>query len=104
MLTAWNSFYVMIGSSAAALTGLMFVVITLVKDAQSRTSEDGLSTFSTPTVVHFCAVLFTSAVMAAPFRSFTPIAVILGLAGTGGFIYAAHIAWRTSKLKTYRAD
>jgi len=29
-LTAWGSYYVIIGSSAAALTGLMFVVITLV--------------------------------------------------------------------------
>mgnify|MGYP001252826337 CR=1 FL=1 len=30
VITAWSNFYVITGSSAAALTGLMFVVITLV--------------------------------------------------------------------------
>jgi hypothetical protein len=30
LLTPWSNFYIMAGSSAAALTGLMFVVITLV--------------------------------------------------------------------------
>jgi hypothetical protein len=104
MLSAWNSFYVMIGSSAAALTGLMFVVVTLIKDRETRPSEDGLSTFSTPTVVHFCCALFTSAVMAVPFRSLTPIAVILGFAGAGQLAYVAYVAWRTSRLKTYRPD
>jgi hypothetical protein len=32
-LSAWSNFYVMTGSAAAALTGLMFVVITLVTGA-----------------------------------------------------------------------
>lgn len=104
MLSAWNSFYVMIGSSAAALTGLMFVVITLVRDNSRSASQDGLSTFSTPTVVHFCCALFTSALMTAPFRSLVPIAVILGLVGAGGLSYVALIARRTSRLQTYRPD
>lgn len=104
MLSAWNSFYVMIGSSAAALTGLMFVVITLVRDNKQRTSEDGISTFSTPTVVHFCCALFSSALMTAPFRSLVPIAIISGLVGAGGILYAAHIARRTTRLQTYRPD
>ena len=29
-LASWQSFYVIIGSAAATLTGLMFVVITLI--------------------------------------------------------------------------
>ena len=29
-LTTWQSFYVIIGSAAATLTGLMFVVMTLI--------------------------------------------------------------------------
>ena len=104
MLSAWNSFYVMTGSSAAALTGLMFVVVTLVKDNGANASEDGLSAFSTPTVVHFCSALFTSALMSAPFRSLVPIAIVSGLAGAGGLLYVAWVAWRTSKLQTYRPD
>lgn len=104
LLSAWNSFYVMMGSSAAALTGLMFVVITLVKDNQRSASQDGVSTFSTPTVVHFCCALFTSALMSAPFRSLVPIAVVLGLAGAAGLAYVALIGWRTSKLESYQPD
>lgn len=47
-LSAWSSFYVMIGSSAAALTGLMFVVISLIRQREISTSQDGISIFSTP--------------------------------------------------------
>ena len=104
MLNAWNSFYVMTGSSAAALTGLMFVVVTLVRDSGRGASEDGLSTFSTPTVFHFCSALFLSAVMSAPFPSLSPVAVVLGLAGAAGLVYVVQIARQTKKLKTYRPD
>ena len=81
MLSAWDSFYVMMGSSAAALTGLVFVVVTLVRDEDRRGSRDGLETFTTPTVFHFCGALFVAALMSAPFRSLVPIAIVLGLAG-----------------------
>jgi hypothetical protein len=35
-LAAWESFYVIVGSSAAALTGLQFVVMALIADAPRR--------------------------------------------------------------------
>ena len=37
-LSSWESFYVIVGSSGAALTGLQFVVIALVADSQRRAS------------------------------------------------------------------
>ena len=104
MLTEWNSFYVMMGSSAAALTGLVFIVVTLISDRRHSGSETGMSTFTTPTVVHFGGALFTSAVLSAPFKSFVPIAVLLGLAGVGGLFYVTTIAMRTSRLATYSPD
>jgi hypothetical protein len=104
LLSAWNSFYVMTGSAAAALTGLMFVVITLISDSRRPTSEAGVSTFSTPTVVHFSCALFVAALMTAPFRSLVPIEIILGLTGAGGMIHVARVARRTSKLETYQPD
>ena len=56
----------MTGSSAAALTGLMFVVITLVTGQDHTGSRDeGINTFSTPTVMHFCAALLISAILSA---------------------------------------
>ena len=104
LFNEWDSFYVMLGGAAAALTGLMFVVITIVTDNQTGGTEDGLSTFSTPTVVHFCNALFVSAVMAAPFHAFLPITIILGLAGVVGLVNVTNIARKTSKLTTYRPD
>ena len=104
LLGGWDSFYVMIGSSAAALTGLMFVVITLVRDTKRAATEDGISTFSTPTVVHFCLALFTAAFMSAPFRSLTPIAILTGLTGIGGMIHVLRVARKTSALETYEPD
>jgi hypothetical protein len=104
MLSAWNSFYVMMGSSAAALTGLVFIVVTLIRDQRRRGSDTGMSTFTTPTVVHFGCALFTSALMSVPFGSLVPIAVILGLTGAGGLVYVGRIAIQQSQLESYQAD
>ena len=86
-LAEWESFYVIIGSSAAALTGLMFVVIALGADAKLLAGEAELGTFATPTVVHFCAVLFISAVLSAPWHSAGYVAVGLGICGAVGLAY-----------------
>ena len=50
-LADWGNFYVIIGSAAAGLTGLMFVVITLGAEAQTVGNENGLRAFVTPTLV-----------------------------------------------------
>jgi hypothetical protein len=104
LLSAWNGFYVMIGSASAALTGLMFVVIKLVTGNKRGTSEAGVSAFSTPTVVHFSCALLVAALMSAPFRSLAPVAISLGLIGAGGMLHVARVALRTSRLDTYRPD
>jgi hypothetical protein len=64
---AWESFYVIVGSSGAALTGLQFVVIVLGAEARSLRGVD-VGVFGTPTVVHFCAVLLISAILSVPWR------------------------------------
>src|SRR5437867_13116458 len=56
-LAAWESFYVIVGSSAAALTGLQFVVIALIAESGRRSTSKEITAFGTPTIVHFCAVL-----------------------------------------------
>src|SRR5579864_5026772 len=58
-LATWQNFYVIIGSAAATLTGLMFVVITLIAQLRVQVSSDsgGIAVFSTPNVFHFGAAL-----------------------------------------------
>jgi hypothetical protein len=101
-ITEWSNFYVITGSSAAALTGLMFVVITLVAGDRSRSTHEGISTFSTPTVLHFCAALLVSAILSAPWRSLVHAAVLLGLTGIFCVVYVCRVIRRTSRLTVYR--
>lgn len=105
VLTAWSNFYVITASAAAGLTGLMFVVITLVAGNRAReTTHVGVSTFSTPTVVHFGAALLVSAILTAPWRSLIYVAVLVGLTGISGVVYVARVMVRTKRLTAYRAQ
>lgn len=101
-LAAWSNFYVIVGSSAAALTGLMFVVITLV--SRSPTTREGTATFSTPTVVHFGSALLLGAILAAPWPSLRHLGIVLAIVGLCGMIYALRVTLRTQRLTTYRPD
>jgi len=94
LLTDWENFYVIVGSAAAALTGLMFVVITLVAERRNRQSTDGIAAFGTPTVVHFCASLLVAGIVSAPWRSVEPVALLLTLTGLAGIAYVFLIARR----------
>jgi hypothetical protein len=83
----WESFYVIIGSSAAALTGLQFVVIVLGAESSRPASAHTTSAFGTPTVVHFCAVLLNSAVLSAPWRRLSSAALAITAMGVAGVAY-----------------
>lgn len=105
LLANWSNFYVTMGSSAAALTGLMFVVITLVnRGERSQGSSDGIATFSTPTVLHFCAALFFSAVLNAPWHLLLDPAFIIGLTALYGVVYVLRVMRRTKRLTGYTPD
>jgi hypothetical protein len=64
-LDGWDNFYVIVGSSAAGLTGLTFVVIALASDAHV-VRLSGLRTFMTPVVMHFGSALWLSALLCIP--------------------------------------
>lgn len=66
LLTSWENFYVIIGSASAALTGLMFVVITLIAGTEMQKGNETLGAFGTPTVVHFGVALFVAVLISAP--------------------------------------
>jgi hypothetical protein len=93
-LTGWENFYVIIGSSAGALTGLTFVAITLVAGTPLRGRGWGIGTFTTPTVVHFGVVLLISAIISTPWPALWHAALTLGLTGLGGLTYVAIVARR----------
>ena len=83
----WESFYVIVGSSAGALIGLQFVVLTLAADRPRPHLAEGSAAFTSPTIVHFAAVLLLSAVMSAPWSGHGIVAALWGLASLAGMIY-----------------
>ncbi len=100
-LTTWDNFYVIIGSSAGALTGLTFVVISLAARRPDRSTSRGIAVFTTPTVVHFGNALFVCAFLSAPWPTLAPAALLLGLSGLGGLAYVAVIVRRLWLLDGY---
>jgi hypothetical protein len=90
---------VIVGSSAGALTGLQFVVMALVADVRTRSSSLEIAAFGTPTVVHFCGVLFMSGILSAPWpavelpRDSTPALFVIGGAALLLLFVGIHNAW-----------
>ena len=101
-LSTWESYYVIVGSSAAALTGLQFVVMALVSGSQRRAGNNEVSTFSTPTIVHFTAALLIAAILSAPWQALWPAAIALGISGALGIAYALDITRRARKVTLYQ--
>ena len=86
-LDGWGNFYVIVGSSAGALIGLQFVVMTLIAGLPiARGEAQAGDIFTTPTVVHFGVVLLLSAVVSVPWGGIATVAVLWGLVGLGGVV------------------
>ena len=101
-LTTWQNFYVIIGSSAASLTGLMFVVITLIAGARVRGSSGGLAAFGSPTVVHFGIALLVAALLSAPWQALWNAGLLLGLSGLAGVTYDVIVVLRARRQTDYQ--
>ena len=101
-LAAWENFYVIVGSSAAALTGLQFIVIVLGAEVNAKSSSTITRAFGTPTIVHFCAVLLLSAMMSAPWPALANVALALGLCGGVGILYGVFVVWHAMRQTDYQ--
>jgi hypothetical protein len=101
-MRAWETFYVIVGSSAAALTGLQFVVIALVTEIRRRSTPRQIDAFATPTIVHFCAVLLLSAILTAPWPPLFGADLSLGACGCLGVVYALMVIRRARSQTDYK--
>lgn len=102
-LDGWGNFYVIVGSSAGALIGLQFVVMTLLADAPAgRRDERAGGAFATPTIVHFGAVLFLSALASCPWDGLDVAAAVWGVLGACGLMYVGVVAWRMRTQTAYQ--
>jgi hypothetical protein len=105
LLNNWQNFYMIMGTAAATLTGLMFVATTLIAglDTHESIANAGISTFNTPTVVQFCAVLLLAGILSAPWDAFSSVRLLLGLFGVGMIFYQFIIMRRMWRMPHYQS-
>jgi len=101
ILQEWQTFYVIAGSAAAALTGLMFVVIALRPGGDPQEQEGGVRAFASPIVFHFCGVLLLASLLTVPRLSAPALAAWLGGAGAAGLAYTAWVAVQARQQRHY---
>lgn len=102
LLEGWDNFYVILGSAAAGLIGLTFVVIALLSDAR-RANPAGVQGYITPTIVHFGTVFALSAYMSVPNQTVVSLSFGLGICGIGTLIYTGVIANNVRRFATQYA-
>jgi hypothetical protein len=104
-LSEWQNFYVILGSSAGALIGLQFVAMALIANRpHSPNLAQAGAAFSTPTVVHFTAVLLLAGVMSAPWHGIASVAACWGAGGLAGVVYSIMITVRLKRQPAYHPE
>jgi hypothetical protein len=103
LLAKWQNFYSVVGTSAGALTGLQFVVMTLIAQGRSSSNIRDIRAFGTPTLIHFCVALLISALMTAPWSSVEDFGICIGLCGLAAVAYSLRIFSHARKA-TYKPD
>lgn len=86
MLQDWHDYFFLIGSSAAALIGLMFVVVTLTAGRDRAEVERGKQLYTSPIVWHLAAVLVVSSAAIVPAASPAFLGLAAGAAAVLGII------------------
>ena len=87
----WDNFYLLAGSTAGTLIGLIFIVITLGMDHAKAGDELRTRIFVTPILVYFTSLLVISMVMVPPISA-SARAVSLGAIACAGLAYVMNLA------------
>ncbi len=97
MMQAWETFYLVLGTSAAALVGVMFIVATLGAEIAFEQVDRGTIVYQTPTVFHLGAIVAVSALALVPEHLTSIVAALIALPGIGGLAYSVLTIRRMSE-------
>jgi hypothetical protein len=100
LMSGWDNFYVVVGSSAGALLGLTFVVIALAADSKP-TNPHGLRTFISPTIGHFSTVLALAGFMLVPGQTRMSLSVGYALVGIVGLVYTTVTGMHMRRIRPF---
>ena len=88
MFEHWGEFYLMAGSAAAVLIGLIFVVVSLLQDRSRSSVLTGSQLYMGPIVLMVSFDLVLSAAALAPTMDAKHLALIGGVIGVWGIVRA----------------
>jgi hypothetical protein len=92
MFEQWSEFYMMAGSAAAVLIGLIFVVVTLMQDRSRSSVLAGSKLYMGPVLLHVAFVLALSAAALTPGISARWTAGVAGVIAIWGLVRAGQSA------------
>ncbi len=106
MFEGWHDFYLVLGPSAAALIGLLFIVVTLTAGLERQRALRGAQVFMTPVVFHLGVLVLLCALGLFPGMAALPIGVVTTVCGLAGLDYAAYVchAFLTKTVESYEGD
>jgi hypothetical protein len=90
VIGAWESFYILAGTAAATLIGLLFVSVSIHINAFRRQASGNLQLFATLTFNCFFYILFISILFLIPGLTPQGLGIPLLLLGVLGFLNAFH--------------
>jgi len=85
MFEGWDNFFVLLGTAAAGLIGLLFVVVTLTTGLERSRALRAGGIYMTPIAVHFGTVLAISACTLVPRLTPLQLAVLIAVFAALGF-------------------
>jgi hypothetical protein len=86
-LAQWHDFYVLIGTAAGTLVGLLFVAATIRAGVFSGDRQAPRRVFLSASVVHFAGVLVASLIVLVPTASWILLGVMVLACGLTGLAY-----------------
>lgn len=86
MFRDWSEFYLLTGSAAAVLIGLVFIVVTLMDDRPRSSVLYGSKLYMGPVVLHMTFVLVLSAAALTPGLTARCYAMIVGVIALWGLV------------------
>jgi hypothetical protein len=93
LLHEWHDFYLLLGTAAATLVGLMFVAASIGSTVFSEKHRGALEAFITPTVVHFASVLVACLVIMVPTHYWEALGALLAIGGLAGLISSGRVLY-----------
>ena len=97
MLDGWHEFYMLIGTAAAALVGLLFVAASIGAGYLTAERASATRTFTSPIIFHFTYAVFVSLAALIPGNTDWSLTGIIGISAAVAFAYSCVIFVRVMR-------